>query len=95
MIELWREGCQLLQQMTPEDYGRGDIWQRFQQIEKALTWPDPISLAGGPSPFNSELDGPCPYAPHMGQAVDWPTAQQWRAALIAASGMTPRKLPRG
>jgi hypothetical protein len=89
MVEQFREGCRLLAAMTPEEYRtmRGEKWERFKLIDKALTWSsvDP----GGPSVFD-DLDRPCPYGPHMGTAIDWPVAQAWQRALIEASGETPR-----
>jgi hypothetical protein len=88
-LALWREGCELLAAMTPKEYRtmRGESWQRFAQLDKALTW----GLVGpwSASLFDAELDGPCDQRPEMCQAVDWPTAQAWRKALIEASGCTP------
>jgi hypothetical protein len=90
MIAQFREGCALLQSMTPAEYRwqEGERWYRFAAIDKALTWP--LVSPGGPSVFDTALDGPCDLPPHAGQAIDWPTAVAWRKALIAASGEVPR-----
>jgi hypothetical protein len=89
MIEKFREGCRLLAAMSPAEYweGKSDRHRRFEEIDKALTWPlvDP----GGPSVFDPELSGPCHGRPE-GQTIDLPVAQQWQRALIEASGEVPR-----
>ena len=58
-IALWREGCTLLEAMTPTEYaeGRSDRCRRFRAIHKELTWGllDPHSA----SLFDARLDGPC------------------------------------
>jgi hypothetical protein len=89
-IAQFREGCALLNAMTPAEYRwrKGEKWERFSLIDKELCWP--LGLVGGPSVFETELDGPCPYRPDQGLAIDWPVAQAWRKALIAATGETPR-----
>jgi hypothetical protein len=88
-LTLWREGCELLAAMTPKEYRemRGERWDRFAQIDKALTW----GLIGpwSASVFDAELDGPCGQRLEMCQSVDWPNSQAWRRALIEASGLTP------
>ena len=90
-IALWREGCTLLEAMTPTEYaeGRSDRCRRFRAIHKELTWGllDPHSA----SLFDARLDGPCDMRPEYAQAIDWPISQAWRRALIEATGLTPKK----
>jgi hypothetical protein len=88
--DLWREGCAMLDAMTKREHrqAESDRYFAFLQINKKLTWhlvgPHSCSL------FSSELDGP-PTAPsHYAIAIDWPTAQTWRRALIDATGLTPK-----
>jgi hypothetical protein len=92
MAELWREGWALLDGMTKREYEKGesDRYFEFRAIDKRLTWrlvgPYSCSL------FSARLDGPPdPWtSPGYLQYVDWPVAQTWRAALIDATGITPR-----
>ena len=90
-IALWREGCTLLEAMTPTEYaeGRSDRCRRFRAIHKELTWGllDPHSA----SLFDARLDGPCDMRPEYARAIDWPISQAWRRALIEATGLTPKK----
>jgi hypothetical protein len=90
MVNQFREGCRLLAAMTTTEFWerKSERWRRFKELDKNLSWPlvDP----GGPSVFDPRLDGPCPYGPQTGLAIDWPTAQQWQRALVEASGEVPR-----
>jgi hypothetical protein len=85
ILQRWREGCAILREMSTTEYWerKSERWRRFQQIDKTF-WP--IVDPGGPSVFDPELDGPCTW----GLPADWQIAQNWRKALIAASGETPR-----
>jgi hypothetical protein len=93
-IRLWREGCALLDQMSRREYrdGESERYHQFQDVNKRLTW----RLAGSHacSLFSSELDGPPNMGPEYAQTIDWPIAQAWRAALIEATGLTPRDFSR-
>jgi hypothetical protein len=89
-VAKFREGCALLRAMTPEEYWlrRGDEWERFKLIDKALTWKlvDP----GGPSVFEDLSVMPSYLRPDMGLFIDWPVAVAWQKALIEVSGEVPR-----
>jgi hypothetical protein len=91
-VNLWREGCVLLAQMTKREYSEGETarYRRFRQIDKALTWP----LVGphSESLFSVHLDGPPPKGPEYSETIDWPVSQAWRRALIEATGLTPRDM---
>jgi hypothetical protein len=91
---LWRRGCALLAEMTPREYfahERGDRYYQLLDIDHALTWrlvgPHSTSL------FDADLDRPLDEwcSPTQGQFIDWPIAMAWRAALIEATGITPKK----
>jgi hypothetical protein len=91
-VRLWCEGCAELQAMTKREYAEGKSarYYRFQAIDKALTWP--LVSPASESLFSHHLDGP-PDAwtsPEYQTFRDWPSAQQWRLALIEATGITPR-----
>jgi hypothetical protein len=93
MVELFRQGCALLEAMSPREYDRGESrrYRAFCEIDRKLTW----RLIGphSCSVFDAALDGP-PHAyltsSHL-QFIDWPAAQTWRTALIEAGGIVPRE----
>jgi hypothetical protein len=92
MVELWREGCALLDAMTKREYQQGESerYYEYRAIDKRLTW----RLVGphGCSLFNASLDAP-PHeylTPSHLQFLDWPAAQTWRKAVIEATGITAR-----
>ena len=92
-VTLWCEGCALLAAMTRREYAKGESkrYYRFRDIDKALTWP--LVSPASASLFSHHLDGP-PDAwtsPEYLQYIEWPDAQQWRRALIEATGLVPRK----
>jgi hypothetical protein len=85
MVNQFREGCRLLREMSTTEYWqmKSARWRRFNAIDKSF-WSllDP----GGPSVFDSKLDGPCTW----GLAADWAVAAAWQKALIEASDEVPR-----
>ena len=91
-VDLWREGCALLDQMSRREYreGESERYYQFRDIDKRLTW----RLVGpwSCSLFSASLEGPSTMGPEYVQTRDWPIAQAWRAALIEATGLTPRNV---
>jgi hypothetical protein len=91
-VELWREGCAVLESMSRREYARSEseTYRKFREIDVALTWPliSPASI----SMFHSRLDGPCDLPPNDAQAVDWESARMWRHALIQSTGVVPPKI---
>jgi hypothetical protein len=91
-VDLWREGCALLAQMTKREYAAGESerYRRFQAVNKALSW----HLVGphSESLFSAALEGPPTQGPEYLQTIDWPVARVWRHALIEATGLTPRDI---
>jgi hypothetical protein len=90
-IALWREGCRVINAMTPREYNEGGpLRSRFLEINRDLTW----HLVGpwSTSLFDEHLDdSPDEWSnPSTQNYRDWMIARTWRNALIEATGLTPR-----